>query len=717
MQDSTNLEALISKYSQRNRRFRLRVKPPRPPSDAQIYCSFCASPRVLSRELYFFCLTCEVYVCEECYCMKRHAGRSHDVYFMGVSPSGTAVEVKPSTATTTTTTTMTPNKNEKGNNAVANTPIIIATPTVDQQKRHEHFLTYNRSLRTSYPEDYNVDDSFFTLDPNCNYITCDECVNRMVAQASAKQQSPLHTRLAESSRGGFFIADYIRGPFFRCVTCAADVCEECFERGACTTHDKGEGRDQSRHHLLYMGNAPQPDEVVVNSEAELDRALEVVAASVSPTPPMRTPGPVKRGRSSASNAFPSTPRSAPRALLPPPPPPAAAAAATPTRESTQATPQKVPNGFVQLHLPPNNVSGDVIISRQELEIVHQTQHAADFSVQRVVVAPIAAAATSPVTFLIFVVTTENNTANCNNNNNNNNMNGGKDVQFSVSNPEDYIFTVGEANTLVNKSGITFAHFVHAPSRAGKDIFDLKITFLKQKPTTMTSAPSVAAGVGVSGGASGGGPVVPQVVPLALATYILNCISFECTQGTRLKEGVRSLEVRISDGTNPLEGKAKIQIDVKLPIFAVPREIELHGKPHVPLTLFPTVVIGLTDWDTVIVGYCHIEVVENYTLGDQLLVSGDQVGDVGIVRMVDGAVHVGSTLLGHVRASDRTIYVEFNSACNGRKSQFEAFFKSLQLKCMAPTGSSKSRAKRVIVRAEVESITGRYSEIGVSVIVP
>eukprot|EP00663_Eupelagonemidae_sp_cell21sb_P000902 gene902-4350_t len=55
---------------------------------------------------------------------------------------------------------------------------------------------------------------------------------------------------------------------------------------------------------------------------------------------------------------------------------------------------------------------------------------------------------------------------------------------------------------------------------------------------------------------------PPRVTMELATYVLNCVSFAAFPQNSV--GQRILTVRINDGVNPAEGRAKLRIDVLRP---------------------------------------------------------------------------------------------------------------------------------------------------------
>eukprot|EP00755_Sulcionema_specki_P024723 Sspe_Gene.81784::Locus_52917_Transcript_1_1_Confidence_1.000_Length_6684::g.81784::m.81784 len=190
----------------------------------------------------------------------------------------------------------------------------------------------------------------------------------------------------------------------------------------------------------------------------------------------------------------------------------------------------------------------------------------------------------------------------------NNLSGCPGV-YSVEAPERYLFDVVDGGRrLVAVDGSFSATISYVASKASKDVLDLKVSFPNQQE-----------------------PVVTREI----LSYVMNCITFSSSK-ERLREGQRTLYLLVSDGVNPIEGKSKVTIDVRLPFLTGDAVDAVRASPGSTVTLAPR--LGVHHNETlgnINSGFIQVEVIEGFvdhmaeTLVLNLKEGGLQLKDTGI----------------------------------------------------------------------------------------
>eukprot|EP01065_Artemidia_motanka_P040812 TRINITY_DN5190_c0_g1_i1.p1 TRINITY_DN5190_c0_g1~~TRINITY_DN5190_c0_g1_i1.p1 ORF type:complete len:2278 (+),score=628.74 TRINITY_DN5190_c0_g1_i1:714-6836(+) len=174
------------------------------------------------------------------------------------------------------------------------------------------------------------------------------------------------------------------------------------------------------------------------------------------------------------------------------------------------------------------------------------------------------------------------------------------VTEPVSQPSLYRFQLRDAprqneKLLVAVDGSFSFLVTYTPSKTCKDAQDVRIAF-----TRVSKA-------------------APPVVTQPLVTYLLNCIAFTTLARDRmLKEGVRTVQIRVSDGVNPQEGRQRLTVDVRAPFVALPPTPVLVAAGGKPQPLAPRLSVSCGEGGSALTqGYIQIEVERSAEYSKQL----------------------------------------------------------------------------------------------------
>ncbi|KAJ9451679.1 hypothetical protein DIPPA_16086 [Diplonema papillatum] len=110
---------------------------------------------------------------------------------------------------------------------------------------------------------------------------------------------------------------------------------------------------------------------------------------------------------------------------------------------------------------------------------------------------------------------------------------------------------------VRHGTVVIGHAVVSKSKVLQGVHDVRITFLKS--------------------AEG----APPLVPLWLASYIINCLTFSHDELDRAREGPREIRISICDPDNAVAGKKSVVLDVLAPFVSLPAES--LASDHAPVT--------------------------------------------------------------------------------------------------------------------------------------
>ncbi|KAJ9471752.1 hypothetical protein DIPPA_19320 [Diplonema papillatum] len=166
---------------------------------------------------------------------------------------------------------------------------------------------------------------------------------------------------------------------------------------------------------------------------------------------------------------------------------------------------------------------------------------------------------------------------------------------TIADPEQYLFDFGgNERRIVSLDGSFSASLTYPQTKNCREAHDVRIHFPKMD-----------------------NPVIDKEV----ISFVLNCITFGSHMKERVREGSRTILIRVSDGVNPQEGKVKITIDVRAPFLFNPNLHPVDIVPGAVVAVAPKIVVSHSDAGGFIVtGFVEIEIVEGFSPGDSLVVN-------------------------------------------------------------------------------------------------
>ena len=124
--------------------------------------------------------------------------------------------------------------------------------------------------------------------------------------------------------------------------------------------------------------------------------------------------------------------------------------------------------------------------------------------------------------------------------------------FFVDNAESFVFPFQEDDKVFKLSSGAQCSLQYLKNQSGSQ--DIKIIFGKDQP----------------------------FVTMSDLSYILSCIAYMQSGADKYKEGIRSFQIKLTDASNPADGKEKFSIDVRLPLLSQPLNIYLEKGVSFPL---------------------------------------------------------------------------------------------------------------------------------------
>eukprot|EP01064_Diplonema_japonicum_P033434 TRINITY_DN6587_c0_g2_i1.p1 TRINITY_DN6587_c0_g2~~TRINITY_DN6587_c0_g2_i1.p1 ORF type:complete len:1835 (+),score=322.93 TRINITY_DN6587_c0_g2_i1:671-5506(+) len=204
------------------------------------------------------------------------------------------------------------------------------------------------------------------------------------------------------------------------------------------------------------------------------------------------------------------------------------------------------------------------------------------------------------------------------------------------------------NTLVH-DGTVIATITHTRSPANPCTTDFRLTFAKQ-PT----------------------PSDPPLVPLWLASYVLNCLTFANTDTDKTREGVRAYRISILDPGNATPGKIVIHIDVMGPILYAPGfAIETPGTAGAEVVVAPKINLLISEKNALTRGYLEVSVV-NPGKHDVLSVNLSKCN----LSIKDGTLMDATKYIGRITVGQTSFRLEFTWASKATRHPLQAFLRTL-----------------------------------------
>ena len=214
---------------------------------------------------------------------------------------------------------------------------------------------------------------------------------------------------------------------------------------------------------------------------------------------------------------------------------------------------------------------------------------------------------------------------------------------TLTDPSQFVFDVAEeGKKIVAVNGSFTCNVAYPLTKNCKDSHDVKVTFPME---------------------------AKQAASLDVVMYILNCFTFGSTMKEKLREGARTVLLKVGDRHNPQHGKAKLTVDVRLPFLY---------QPHIPLSFVPGVVLPIAQklsinhsdsLGLIVSGFCQMELIDGME-GDALMLNLREGG----FTVKEGLLYCKNVFLAVYSASPTRIRLEFNQNTKASGKHLLAVFK-------------------------------------------
>jgi len=176
---------------------------------------------------------------------------------------------------------------------------------------------------------------------------------------------------------------------------------------------------------------------------------------------------------------------------------------------------------------------------------------------------------------------------------------------------------------------------------------------------------------------------PPAVSLQLASYVLNCICFKNTQEKPLLIGQRTLQIKVRDAANPIDGKAKIFVDVCKPLVTLSQAPSFKRKVTSKETFIferPVAFVGEKPSAVLQHGFTQVSIIEGAADGDKLSIAAKDGISPGEMN-----VHHGVDFLGKITIQEpHRLRLEHGWASRITTKSLAAFVGALQFKTSQPS---------------------------------
>ena len=233
--------------------------------------------------------------------------------------------------------------------------------------------------------------------------------------------------------------------------------------------------------------------------------------------------------------------------------------------------------------------------------------------------------------------------------------------------------------LLDGEHIATVMYGRSKSYAGVGLFDVRIVFNRRPPLEDETA--------VSDPSSPAQPPQPAkdprpaLVPLWLASYCMNLLTFSNTDTEKQREGVRSVKVTILDPENPVAGKTTLHLQVLAPTIALPVGHDTTlAYPGTEAVIAPKIGVYVSEKGFLTKGF--LEVLVNCPCeGDMLAVSAKS----GVV-LKDGAVVDGGKWVGRYEATAASFRLEFTAQSKATREGLQRLVRNFTFLFSAAEGA-------------------------------
>eukprot|EP01062_Namystynia_karyoxenos_P018586 TRINITY_DN1693_c0_g3_i1.p1 TRINITY_DN1693_c0_g3~~TRINITY_DN1693_c0_g3_i1.p1 ORF type:complete len:2137 (+),score=557.21 TRINITY_DN1693_c0_g3_i1:67-6477(+) len=285
------------------------------------------------------------------------------------------------------------------------------------------------------------------------------------------------------------------------------------------------------------------------------------------------------------------------------------------------------------------------------------------------------------------------------------------AQLRFKDPRRYLFSLvedkpGTHKLVLDDTGDVFAIATYPRAKGLNSGTDLHVQFLRAS--------------GTAEGGRGEGEHPPEwLVDLPLVQYVLNCVSYSSSD-EKTRTSQRTYQIRVGDGSNPCEGRAKLVFEVAPPMVSqVAASSARQGAgditiaPGASAPLFPRVQVNAPDAQVLTCGFVTVTIA-----GPPCASTGQIVCDYKIIGANVKDCFLYSTqnalLACMPSCSADVLRMEFNVATKLNVKQLQMLLRALSLS--VATDAAPGR-RLITLSACADADPRNASEVCVGVIVP
>ena len=264
----------------------------------------------------------------------------------------------------------------------------------------------------------------------------------------------------------------------------------------------------------------------------------------------------------------------------------------------------------------------------------------------------------------------------------------KCLTFGIESPEKYLFDSHDGDKkIVSCDGMFSATVTYPQSKNTRDAHDIRISFPKRS--------------------------LDPVITRDVVSYLLNCITYTSVMKERLREGMRTIQIRVSDGVNPQDGKIRIQLNVRLPFIHVGSSLPSSATPGTVSQIAPKLVVNHSDsLGFITTGFLQVEVCKGFTSGDTLVLSLKEGG----FTLKENVIYLKSQLFGTITVNtSHKVRIEFQSSGKATQKSVVSLLRWVGLKVQPPQSEADS-CNRIVLYSGCYGKSERWNEAEVTVYV-
>eukprot|EP00755_Sulcionema_specki_P037650 Sspe_Gene.23116::Locus_8936_Transcript_1_1_Confidence_1.000_Length_6271::g.23116::m.23116 len=196
-----------------------------------------------------------------------------------------------------------------------------------------------------------------------------------------------------------------------------------------------------------------------------------------------------------------------------------------------------------------------------------------------------------------------------------------------------------------------------------------------------------------------------LVPIDLASYIMNCICF-LSERDLVKNPTKPsncvLQLRVSDGENPVPGRVRIQVDCYPPCCAISSSFDLllPAKKGRLINPFATIKVAIPGLD----------VDKAVQMGEVRVWIGEPAEDAcllptthNLFAVKDGELSIGNLFAGRIVSTGKEITITFNWASKMTARTLEMYLRNVGYTCpVSDPDEGEDNTRRIFVRITYDS---------------